>query len=101
MATSFNDAKTTLDDLSQIILGQKRQLQKAKAMITDSVNTLSGLPTTYGSIITYINTQAAANPSDPAWQNTKAEKDLIVAAYQALNTTATAMQTDLSNDDVS
>ena len=49
------------------------------------------MPTKYGTIITDLNVVAAADPTNEALIAAKAEKDLLVAEFQALKAHATAI----------
>ena len=92
MAT-YTTTKATLDEISKESEEARKMLDRAKVMINDADTRLASLQTTYSSFITQLNTDAAANPADPAWINAKAEKDQIVSDFQALKTRSAALKT--------
>ena len=97
MAT-YSQIKTALDEISSRIMQERSRLMNAKASITQAKAALGNLETQYGGIVVDIDAAATDNPNNEAYQQAKAEKDLLVTEFNALKSTATAMETDLSDD---
>lgn len=94
MALQYNDVAITLRQTIQPnVQQQKTALQQARNLIAQAQTVLSGMPTTYGATVAAIDSGASANPSNAAWTNLKAEKDLVVANFQAILTEANALKT--------
>ncbi len=89
----FTETKATLDDIAARSEANRKRLESAIQLIATAEADLAAMPTVYGAFVTQLNTDAAANPNDAAWTNAKAEKDQIVADFQALKTRATALAT--------
>jgi len=87
IADSFLRAKNAMNRISDEVSGRITRAEAAMATIqtvSDELNTMgSAFPNGWLETVQYIDTQAAANPDDTAWQDLKAEKDKLVADYQA------------------
>lgn len=92
MPATFAQQKAALDDISQVITQRRKVLENLLSEATQSESALTNLATDYSSIVSDIDTNANDNPSNDAYQNQKAEKDLLVSEFQALKTTATALK---------
>jgi len=57
----------------------KTRYASAKTVLTQAKSSLDGMATVYAEVIAAVNIGAAANPTNPAWQGIKAEKDLAIA----------------------
>jgi F0F1-type ATP synthase membrane subunit b/b' len=97
MPTTFSTAKVALDEIAANIQNARKSLQNAKAAITQAKALLDAMPTTYATIVSDINSAAAAGPSNVALTTMKAEKDALVSEFTALSTTAGQMQTAVAN----
>ena len=95
MAT-FTTTKATLDSIAQENEQYRKQLEQAKALIDAAVNGLTSMATKYGAFGTQLDTDATANAGNAAWDAAKAEKDQLVADFQAQKTRALSMQTAVS-----
>lgn len=91
MAT-FTEVKTALDEIAARTDRNRKQLDNAITAISAADTDLGNMPAIYAAIVADINTAAAANPNDAAWQNAKAEKDLMVTDFQAQKTRAAALK---------
>ena len=91
MALTFTEAKTALDEIADRSTQNSKRLANAKTLLAQAQSDLAAMPGTYSSIISDINAEAAANPSDDAWTLAKAEKDQMVSDFQALKTEVDAV----------
>ena len=89
--TTFTQTKSTLDDIAARSEANRKRLEQAKALINAAEADLSAMPTVYSAFASQLDIDAAANSSDTAWQTALAEKDQMVADFQALKTRATAL----------
>lgn len=96
MAT-YTTTKSTLDEIAARSETNRKRLEQAKALIGQAVTDLAAMGTNYSAFVTQLNTDAAANPNDDAWQTAKAEKDQMVSDFQALKTEAEALQTAVNS----
>jgi len=61
--------------------------------IDAAVDDLGNMGPDYVGVSTEINSQAAANPSDEAWQALKASKDLLLSEFQTQEQDVQSVQT--------
>ena len=99
MSIDYISAKAALNQIASNVESQRTKLQRAKTFTDTAESALNALPTAYAAIVTYINDQATANPSEDLWQLLKDEKDEMVTAFQALKAVATSMKGDLASYD--
>lgn len=92
MAT-FTETKATLDDIAARSEANRKRLEQAKTLISTAQADLNAMGSAYSAFATQLNTDAAANSSDSAWQTALAEKDQMVSDFQALKTRASALVT--------
>lgn len=92
MATTFAEAKAALDDISTVITQRRKSIANLLNEATQSESALTALQADYIGIIADINANLTANPSDPAYVNQKAEKDLLVSEFMSLKTKATSVK---------
>lgn len=92
MATSFSTAKTSLDQIADRIQSNRRKLQQAQAWAAEAEADLTAMPAAYGTVIADIDAAVVAAPGDTALVNLKAEKDKLVAEFNALKPAATSMK---------
>jgi hypothetical protein len=92
-AITFAQLQIALGDIATDIESARQTIQQGIDRVNVGQAVLAGMAAKYGSHITAINTAAAANPSNVALQNAKAEAALLVAEYQAATTTATNIKT--------
>lgn len=95
MAT-YTQTKTTLDEIAQRSEQNRKRLEQAKATIAAALSDLTAMQTAYSGFVSQLNTDAAANPNDDAWQLARAEKDQLIADFQALRTEADNLNTAVS-----
>lgn len=94
MAFLYINAQSTLrNEVTNDIKQAQTYLAQLRAQINAAKTGLDGLTAKWGSLITSINTAAAAAPNDAAWQSLKADAALLVANYQALQTEANSLKT--------
>jgi hypothetical protein len=86
MAATYSQMKTSLDEISSKIVTARNSVVNARAAVASASSILSGMATAYGTIVTDINQAAASNPTDNLYAIVKAEKDKLVAEFQALQT---------------
>lgn len=92
MATTFSTAKVALDLIAQRIQQNRNNLIQAQSFALRAETDLTAMPTQFGTIISDINSAAAAAPSDAALQSLKLEKDKLVSEFTSLQATATSMK---------
>ena len=80
----FAGVSVRLANVASDIDSQRQRFEAAKQAIVGCNNVLGNMGTTYAETITAVNDGATANPGDAAWTTAKAEKDLLVADFQAL-----------------
>lgn len=92
MAT-YTQTKATLDEISVRSESNRKKLQRARDLIAEAGGDLTAMSAAYGPFVTQLDIDAAANVGDAAWQGALAEKDQMVADFNVLQTTASAMLT--------
>lgn len=95
MAT-FTETKATLDDISSRSESNRKRLEQAKSLIDAATGDLLAMQSAYSGFVSQLNTDAAANTTDEAWINAKAEKDQIVSDFQALKSRADTLVSAVS-----
>ena len=85
---TYAEVKETLDGVATRIRRNISNLDSARSFVDNAVNDLTAMGSAYAEIVTEIDAQAAANPNSEAWQLALSEKDILVAEFQALKTTA-------------
>lgn len=93
MALNYSDCDAALREIADQNVANKNRLASAKATVVTADTELGGMASKYGTVITTINTAAAANPGNAAYQAMKAKADQLVADYQALKAEAAALRT--------
>ena len=81
---SYCQVKTQLASARSDIVQARKLKENAAAQVAQATATLTNMPTTYGDLVSEVNAQATANPSNPEWQALKAGLDLALAERQAL-----------------
>lgn len=92
MATTFSEGRVGLDEIAVAIRNSQALLQQAKNNPTSVKNSLDQLAAGHTQLLADIDAAAASNPDNPALQNLKAEKDLLVAEFTAKRTKAVALE---------
>ena len=95
MATSYTTTKAALNEIAQRTEGNRKALDNAKAAIAAALADLTAMQTQYAGIVSDLDASATANPTDPAWQAAKHEKDLMVADFQAQRARANSLNTSV------
>lgn len=95
MAT-YTETKAILDEIATRSEANRKRIEQAKAQISTALADLTAMGSAYSGFATQLNTDAAANPGDGAWQNALAEKDQMLVDFQALKTRATDIDTAIS-----
>lgn len=93
MATTFTTARVALNEIAQRSHQNKQRLQTAKTTIAQADADLAAMQTAYSQIVADIDTASDADPLDTALKNLRAEKDKLVADFQALKTEAANLKT--------
>ena len=94
MAT-YTEVKTVLDEIAERTTNNGKRVAQARAMMTQAQADLAAMPAAYGTLLTALDAAATANPSNAAWQGAKAEKDQMVADFNALKAAVDALVTAL------
>jgi hypothetical protein len=90
MAT-YTQTKATLDEIAVKSETQRKSLVNARSAVASVEAALQTMQNQYSAFIAEVETDALANPTDPAWQAAKAEKDRLVADFLAVQTKAQAI----------
>lgn len=90
MAT-YTETKATLDDIATRSESNRKRLEQARTLIAQADADLAAMPGVYSGFASQLDADAAANSGDAAWQTALAEKDAMVADFQALRSRATAL----------
>jgi len=94
--TTFTETKATLDDIANRSEANRKRIEQAKAQIATAEADLLAMQLAYSAFSTQLNTDAAAEPADAAWQAALAEKDQMVSDFLALKTRATSAKAALA-----
>lgn len=84
-------AQLDADRLYDQMLDAVTRLSAAASALGTLGNAHNASPPGYGTVGSYINARAAANPTDEAWQDLKRRRDKIVADFQAMQTRAASV----------
>ena len=95
MSHSFSEIRTALDEIAKRLVQDRKRLELATTAIAQALADLQAVPQEYQALLQAMDTVAAANPDNTAYQTLKAEKDLLVAEGQELAATATVMKNAL------
>ena len=90
MAT-YTETKSILDEIANRTRKNGQRLQQARDLLQLSLDDLNNMASGYAGFSTQLNTDAAANPGDAAWQTALAEKDEMVSDFQEIRTRAIAL----------
>jgi hypothetical protein len=83
MATTYTEARATLNEMADRVNAARRRAQQARNQYTVAQAELAGLPAAYATFVSDIN--AAATADDwPQADAQKAEKDQMVTEFNAL-----------------
>lgn len=93
---SFTTVKNGLDEIAERSAANSKRVTQAKALLLQAQADLNAMASAYLDMVSEINSEAAANPSDVAWQGAKAEKDQLVSDFQALKSEVDALVTAVS-----
>lgn len=85
MATTYTQAKATLDDIAQRVNAARKRAEGAYAAYTVAQAELAGLQGAYATFIADLDA-AAAGTAWPQAVAQKAEKDQMITDFQALKT---------------
>ena len=83
-AAEFYSVKRGLDGIAGQIDEAAGRYKSASSGISAADNTLAAMPTTFKSVIDAINAGVAADPTNDAWKNAKAQLILLTADFTAL-----------------
>ena len=97
---TYSETKALLDEIAAKNTARANDLRVVKAGATNVKSALDAMPARYTQAVTDINAEAGANPTDAAWQASKAEVALLVDDFLALQTTAGEMVTVLESFEV-
>jgi len=90
MAT-YTVTKATLDEIAQRARQNEKRLEQAWALIVQAQGDLAAMQIDYSGFASELDTDAANNAGDPAWDAAKAEKDEMVGDFQATKTRADSL----------
>ena len=95
MAMDYCEIETKLANSVADTVSARSRFDGGVAAIVAADNLLGSLAATYGAVVTEIDAQVAAAPTDAAWLALKARKGKIVASFQALKTATAAARAAL------
>jgi len=93
---TFSQVKTRLDSLADELQRIAQRINGIGDSADGAEAALNALPTNYSELISEVDAMATASPDDPAILAAKAEKDLMVAEYQAAQDKVAAVQAALA-----
>lgn len=93
MAKTFTEIRAALTEIVERTNANRKRLEQARQLIATADTDLGAMPAAYTGIVNDLDAAATANPGNAGWTTMKAEKDLIVADFQALKTAAAALKT--------
>lgn len=93
MALTYTQTKATLDEIASRSEANRKRLEQARALIVTAESDLAAMASAYGTFVTDLDAASASNAGDAAWTAAKAEKDQMVADFQAIRSRATALKT--------
>ncbi len=94
MAT-FSEIKAKMDEIARANHNCANDLRRALVIIAATCTTLGGMPTKYAGFVSEVDQEAVANPGNEAFSVAQAEKDELVADFQALRIQAEDARTAL------
>jgi len=97
---TYSEAKALLDEIAARNTAAKGSLRTSKQVATNTKAQLDAMPAQYATVIAEIQADAAANPTDKAWEVAGAEASQLTADFVALKATAGDMVTALAGFDV-
>jgi methyl-accepting chemotaxis protein len=86
MALTWDQIKNGLDDVSRDIQRQRNTRDTGRTQIESANTKLGEMQAKYAALVMDINAMATAEPGNAAAQHAKADKDKLVAEFQALKT---------------
>lgn len=92
----FTTTKATLDDIANRSEANRKRIEQAKTLIDTAEADLIAMSSVYGSFVTQLNIDAAANAGDIAWDHALAEKNQLASDFTALKGRATAIKTAIT-----
>ncbi len=87
MALTYTEAKSTLDAIANEITQAQNRMERARAQLAAAETTLAGLGSKYGPFVSELDAEAAAQ-ANALWDQALAEKNAMVADFNALRTRA-------------
>lgn len=90
MAITYTEAKSTLDAIAIEITSAQRRLERAREQLASAESELTAMSTKYATFVADLNAEALAQ-NNALWDQAKAEKDAMVADFNALEARATAL----------
>lgn len=88
MASTFSQIKSALDAISDRLSVDHQKMANAKTLADDVAADITKMGTDYAQLFSDIDSLAAANPSNAAYTQAKAQKDQLYAEGGALKTVA-------------
>lgn len=82
----YCDLEVRIDNLISDIVSASGRFTSGKGQIVQADNELGSLNGTYAEVVSEINAQAAANPSDDGWKNLQSRMDKAIEHGQNLKT---------------
>lgn len=93
MAQSYSQLKLKITEITTRIRDNRNRLDTAKGSAALAVTDLTAMQTAYAATVADIDAQLASAPTNAAFAAMSADKNALVAEFNALRTAATNMKT--------
>lgn len=93
MAYTASQVDAGLADIAATISQEEAKFTSLLAGVADVIAAYNALSAKYADMVTFVQTTAAANAGNAAWQTYNARMQLFVAEFTAALNKATAVQT--------
>lgn len=87
MAIDYTEVKSTLDEIANKSVAARNRLERARAQLAQAEQELAAMASQYSSFVQELDAAAQGN-TNSVWGRAKAEKDEMVADFNALQTRA-------------
>lgn len=82
--TNFLEGTRALDQVAQEATSHRNLMDQGIRQLEQAASRLQAMGTDWSAAATFIDDQAAANPTDEDWQSLKARKDKMVADFASM-----------------
>ena len=78
---TFAELKTAIDSIAGRMAQNTVRVNTGRDQVSAAVIDLTAMGTAYTQVLAEVDAGVAANPSNAAWKNLQAEKDILVAEF--------------------